>query len=102
MFGELMISGFFIGAAGGAVTVHEQGAAGHPVRWELCLRGVQDTQSVNSWKPCVERDLAEPPKCLTQSGSCSLVLVLSFLQGKVGNGYCQQRQKWWICFTDSP
>lgn len=50
----------------------------------MWLRGVQeqDTQSVNLWKPCVEGGLAEPAKCLTQTGSCSLLLVLSFMQGK--------------------
>lgn len=37
------------------------------MRWELWLGGVQqqESQSVNLWKPCMEGDLAEPPKCLT-------------------------------------
>lgn len=30
----------------------------------------------------MEGDLAEPPECLTQTGSCSLVLVLSCMHGK--------------------
>lgn len=34
----------------------------------------------------MEGDLAEPPKCLTQTGRCSLGLVLSYMPGKVGNG----------------
>lgn len=53
-------------------------------RWELWLRGVP---SVNLWKPCMEGDLAVPPKRLTQTGRCILLLVLSYMPGNVGNGY---------------
>lgn len=47
----------------------EQVSSGHPLRWELWPRGVP---SVNLWKLSMEGDLAEPPKCLTQTGRCSL------------------------------